>query len=235
MAGKADTPRGVTEDQPLLPQGTEQAAQRDMPVLRRGAGDRRQHRFDIVAGDLPQARALFRPFGEDGGEVADVPADRGPLQRGVCPPALAPQHGNPSLDVAAEGAGGARHESPDRGLVVADGGGGQGNEHAGGVQERGRAPTASQVLAPDQGADVALVERRAAARRTGTARRPGSPAARGCGGRRGSGPRRRRPARRWGGASASQRRAGPCRGHGSAPARPSPRRSAATASGRGAL
>jgi hypothetical protein len=67
---------GVSEDDPLLSQGPEQAAQADSEVTSWGAAPFGDSRLDVAGSDLAQGgHAVGCPAGQDGPEGSEVTAD----------------------------------------------------------------------------------------------------------------------------------------------------------------
>ena len=125
----------VPEDDPLLFECPEQAAQGGQQVVRRDAGTLVERFLNVVPGDLAQAGDVLAPAVQDRAEAVEVAADRGEREFLVRPAALSAYYLHPLADLAGDDVG----EGVD---VVADGAldggaltGGVGDDHAAVIKE----------------------------------------------------------------------------------------------------
>ncbi len=80
--GQAHASGGVMEDQPFAFECSEQGPQADVQASRRPAGAFLEGGLDVVRGDGAQAVDPLAPLVQDGGDVAEVAADRSPAHHG---------------------------------------------------------------------------------------------------------------------------------------------------------
>lgn len=148
----------VPEDDPLLLECPEQAAQGGQQVVRRDAGTLVERFLNVVPGDLAQAGDVLAPAGQDRAEAVEVAADRGEREFLVRPAALSAYYLHPLADLAGDAVGEGADVVADRAL---DGGalpGGVGDDHASLAEERQDSPDGG-AGADAQCSDVGLGDR----------------------------------------------------------------------------